>query len=87
MRNFYRHKYGGVYQKHTDAINTVDGSKMTVYTHIWPYDHGVYVRPKSEFDDGRFQSISGWDVKKIIRGDRELAKQQIEANHNASSPD
>lgn len=53
-RPTHRHKKGGLYRVMTDAVNEADRVPVVVYDDV---DGQVWVRPASEFWDGRFTAI------------------------------
>lgn len=53
-----QHRYGGVYTFVGHATNTVDGSPVVVYKHVWPFNTKLFSRPESEFYDKRFRKIT-----------------------------
>lgn len=59
----YRHYKGGIYRALDIARHTETQELMVVYEHLWPHEHGIFVRPQEMFfgylDDGkrRFEPI------------------------------
>lgn len=50
----HRHRKGGLYRHRTDGVLEADMSDVVIYDDA---EGRVWVRPKSEFDDGRFTLI------------------------------
>lgn len=69
---YYQHQYGGIYKFDDSGRSTIDSSVVVIYQHIYPFDVSVWVRPHSEFTDGRFRELS------IAECDIELQKPQKE---------
>lgn len=60
----YRHKKtGGIYSWQCDAIMESDGTQMTVYSNLSTNQY--YVRPSSEFYDGRFEEVTDENFEKV----------------------
>lgn len=83
---YYRHRYGGIYSVQVPkAISTVDKSLWVVYTHAYPFEYQVWVRPYDEWcEEGKFTEISGEELYKVFHRDREELKREIlEAKANS----
>jgi hypothetical protein len=75
----YKHKYGGIYDYITAAINADDKSMMVVYRHVYPFDEIMYVRKKVDFDE-KFKPISEQEYQSEIRRDRVQFQKIISEN-------
>ena len=81
MVRYYRHKYGGYYSYLFDVFNTVDGSCLAIYSHVWPYAQDVkFARPMSEFLDGRFREVDEIEIVAAKKKDRMKAIEEIRRN-------
>lgn len=75
---FYQHRYGGIYAvEFPKAKSSVDVSEWVVYTHIYPFEEEVWIRPYSEWTDGRFRPLEQEEYLHLIRRDREEFQQAI----------
>lgn len=85
---FYQHRYGGIYSvDKVKAKSSVDKSEWVVYTHIWPFEEEVWIRPYSEWTDGRFRPLEQNEYLDLIRRDREEFQREITANKEAANKD
>lgn len=50
----HRHRKGGLYRKIAEAVYEPDRSAVILYDEA---DGTIWVRPKSEFEDGRFEAL------------------------------
>jgi hypothetical protein len=77
---YYQHRYGGVYEVLVpEAKSTVDKSLWTVYNHVWPFDREAWIRPYSEWTDGRFRELTGDEVRDLFARNREEFQNEISA--------
>lgn len=59
LAGYVLHRDGGIYNIiHAKAKSSVDGSDVVVYEHVWPFEHGVWIRPLSEWTTDRFVGIT-----------------------------
>jgi hypothetical protein len=75
---YYQHRYGGVY--HVDkpkVLSTVDKSEWVVYTHAWPFEIETWIRPKTEWEDGRFREVFGEELLALFAKDRLEFQEEI----------
>lgn len=84
QRLLYRHKYGGIYQKMDVGISTVDLTPVVIYKHHYPFEQLTWVRPLSEFSDGRFTPITEEEYQIAITEDRDALIKRINENKKAS---
>lgn len=85
---FYQHRYGGIYSvDKVKAKSSADKSEWVVYTHIWPFEEEVWIRPYSEWIDGRFRLLEQNEYLDLIRRDREEFQREITANKEAANKD
>lgn len=64
---FYLHYKGGLYWKMFEGKLTDDKSDVIIYKHVYPHEVGVWVRNKTEFEDGRFRRVYN-DNKETLYG-------------------
>jgi hypothetical protein len=78
---FYQHKDGGFYEVCFLGTNTVDGSEVVIYQHMYPFASGAkFVRPKTEWTPDRFRKVSPADYfAALMSGDREKHQAEITA--------
>lgn len=74
---FYQHRYGGLYVPMSIGKSTVDRSEQVIYIHIFPFDRDVWVRPMTEWVDGRFTLLTVQEATEIQKYNREEFKVQI----------
>ncbi len=49
-KQYYKHKYGGIYCLLSEAKNKSNNDEVVVvYEHVYPFQKAVYVRNKDEF--------------------------------------
>lgn len=82
---FYQHRYGGIYTvEFAKAKSTVDKSEWVVYTHVYPFEADVWIRPYSEWVDGRFRPLQHNEYIELIRKDRAEFQTEITSARNAA---
>lgn len=75
---YYQHRYGGIYTVDFHRVkNTVDKSEWVVYTHVWPFEIETWIRPKLEFEDGRFRELEAGEYSNFLKCDREEFKRKV----------
>lgn len=75
---YYQHRYGGIYTvDFPQARSTVDKSEWVVYTHVYPFEVSQWLRPKAEWNDGRFKVIEGMDLRRVLDQPREVLQAAI----------
>lgn len=83
----YRHVDGGIYTTIFTGTSTVDLTEQVVYEHLWPFERKKWIRPSSEFFDGRFTEISHSEMIVLTRQfDEEYrieASKQVTTNRQA----
>jgi len=84
MRLLYRHKYGGIYEKLGIGVSTVDLTPVVIYEHHHPFEQLTWVRPLSEFSDGRFTPITEEEFRVAIMEDTDVLSKRINDNKAAS---
>ena len=77
LPRYYRHIDGGLYRSISLARHADDGSLVMVYEHLWPFEPGVWVRDKDEFEL-RFLETSEAAYVAAMQGDREQARQAVQ---------
>ena len=60
-----------------DATSTVDLSRLVIYKHVFPFEQKSWVRPYSEFTDGRFKEINALELRDLLTKDRAQAQMDI----------
>lgn len=79
---YFQHQYGGLYELLGTAKHSDDGSLVYVYSHIWPFEAQVWVRPATEWQ-GRFKPITAEELQRHCNGDRVAAAEAVRSNkHN-----
>lgn len=79
---YYQHSYGGLYQRISGnlAESTVDNVQHVIYIHIYPFEQKIWLRPATEWNDGRFTELTASEVDAILIKDREELKAEIATN-------
>lgn len=77
LQRYYRHVDGGLYRSISLARHADDGSVVMVYEHLWPFEPGVWVRGKDEFEQ-RFIETSEAACIAAMQEDREQARQAVQ---------
>ena len=75
---YFRHVDGGLYRFVAHARSADDTSELVVYEHLWPFDQGMWVRKRNEFD-ARFAPIDELTVKRAMKQDRTEAQARVNA--------
>lgn len=82
---FYQHRYGGIYRVVEPlTLNTIDKSEWVVYQHIYPFEEQIWCRPKKEWEDGRFKSLTPSELREQCNKDRDMFQKEIAANKLAA---
>jgi hypothetical protein len=79
---FYRHVDGGLYRFVTYARSADTAGDVVVYEHLWPFDPGLWVRDRKEFES-RFAPIDEPAVREALAGDQAAAQAQVTAAKSA----
>lgn len=74
----YRHMDGGLYRFVAHAMSADTDREVVVYEHLWPFEPGLWVRDRQEFE-ARFSPVSSEVVEAAQRGDREAAQAMVNA--------
>ncbi len=86
--SIYQHKYGGIYSVlAVKAISSEDASEWVVYTHIYPFPSQTYIRPVTEWSDGRFTKINQAQMSTLMQEDRNVFETQIRTAQAAATSD
>lgn len=82
---YYKHRYGGIYRLDGVGTSTVDGkTKVMVYTHIFPFEEQIWVRPIEQFTADRFTEISMVEAHSFMaRTDQDDYQAIVMANKKA----
>jgi hypothetical protein len=75
---FFRHVDGGLYRFVAYARSADDTSELVVYEHLWPFDQGMWVRKRAEFE-ARFAPTDELTVKRAMKQDRAEAQERVNA--------
>jgi hypothetical protein len=75
---YYRHTDGGLYRFVAYARSADTAGDVVVYEHLWPFDPGLWVRDRQEFEK-RFTSIDEFSVRRAMEQDRSAAQAQVAA--------
>jgi hypothetical protein len=75
---YFRHIDGGLYRFVFYARSADDAGDVVVYEHLWPFEQGLWVRKRSEFE-ARFSRIDEITVKRAMREDRIEAQERVNA--------
>jgi hypothetical protein len=84
LEGFVQHRYGGIYRVLSTGKSTIDASEVVIYTHVWPFEFGTWVRPMSEWTEDRFKPLTENEVIVLRQADREKACAAITAAKAAS---
>ena len=76
--HYFRHIDGGLYRFIAHARSADDESEVVVYEHLWPFDPGVWIRKRTEFE-ARFAPTDEMNVKRAMKQDRGEAQAQVRA--------
>jgi len=74
--HYFRHIDGGLYRFVAYARSADDAGEVVVYEHLWPFDAGLWVRKRDEFES-RFSPIDEITVKRAIKQDRTEAQERV----------
>jgi hypothetical protein len=75
---YFRHIDGGLYRFVANARSADDAGDVVVYEHLWPFEQGLWVRKRSEFE-ARFSSVDEITVKRAMKEDRAEAQVHVNA--------
>jgi len=75
---YFRHIDGGLYRFVAYARSADYAGDVVVYEHLWPFEPGLWVRKRSEFD-ARFSAIDEITVRRATKLDRAKAQEQVNA--------
>jgi hypothetical protein len=75
---YFKHTDGGLYRFVAHARSADSAKEVVVYEHLWPFDPGLWVRDRQEFED-RFLSIALEIVQQEMRLDRAHAQATVTA--------
>jgi hypothetical protein len=54
-KQYYKHKYGGIYCLLSEAKNKSNNDEVVVvYEHVYPFEKAMYVRNRDEFFNNNF---------------------------------
>lgn len=70
---YFRHIDGGFYRFVAHACSADDAGDVVVYEHLWPFDRGLWVRKRAEFET-RFSPVDELTIKRAMKEDRETAQ-------------
>lgn len=86
--SYYQHRYGGIYRVDKPlAFSTVDKTELVVYTHVWPFEAHTWVRPLSEWEDGRFRLLEEGELTKFLDRDVMEFREEITLAKEAAKRD
>jgi hypothetical protein len=74
----FRHIDGGLYRFIANARSADDAGDVVVYEHLWPFEQGLWVRKRSEFES-RFSPTDEITVKRAMKEDRVKAQERVNA--------
>ncbi len=77
IESFYQHRYGGLYIVNDVATHTGTKERLVIYTHLYPFESGVWARPISEWTEDRFTEITGSQLISLQQRDREEFQKEI----------
>jgi hypothetical protein len=75
---YFRHIDGGLYRFVANARSADDSGDVVVYEHLWPFEFGLWVRKRSEFET-RFLPVDEITVKRETRQNRADAQEKVNA--------
>jgi hypothetical protein len=75
---YFRHVDGGLYRFVAYARSADDAGDVVVYEHIWPFEQGLWVRKRAEFE-ARFSPTDEMTVKRAMKQDRAEAQERVNA--------
>jgi hypothetical protein len=75
---YFQHIDGGLYRFVAYARSADDAGDVVVYEHLWPFDAGLWVRKRSEFE-ARFSPIGEITVKHAASQNRAEAQERVNA--------
>jgi hypothetical protein len=75
---YFRHVDGGLYRFVAYARSAENARDVVVYEHLWPFDAGLWVRERKEFE-ARFAPVDEPAVRQALAGDQAAAQQQVTA--------
>ena len=73
---YFRHVDGGLYRFVAYARSADDTGELVVYEHLWPFEQGLWVRRRAEFER-RFAPTDEMTVKRSMKQDRSEAQAQV----------
>ena len=74
----FQHVDGGLYRFVNYARSADTGGEVVVYEHLWPFEPGLWVRNRAEFES-RFAPIDAGIALEQMRGDRSAAQAAVTA--------
>jgi hypothetical protein len=75
---YFRHVDGGLYRFVANARSADDAGDVVVYEHLWPFEQGLWVRKRGEFE-ARFQPIDEVTLRRETKHDRAEAQERVNA--------
>lgn len=75
---FFRHLDGGLYRFVAHARSADTTGELVVYEHLWPFEPGLWVRDRAEFE-ARFFPVAAGEVEAARQGDRAAAQAAVTA--------
>lgn len=75
---YYRHIDGGLYRFVAYARSADTTLEVVVYEHLWPFERGLWVRDRTEFEVG-FAPVEPVIVERAMQRDRTAAQAQVNA--------
>ena len=79
----YQHKYGGVYRLHYAARDAETKTEMIVYSHIFPFESQIWVRPLTEWTK-KFNLITTDEFTEISRKNKLQFQNEILSRKSGS---
>ncbi|WP_269533871.1 DUF1653 domain-containing protein [Chitinimonas sp. BJYL2] len=76
--HYYRHTDGGLYSFVAHARSADTTGPLVVYEHLWPFDQGLWVRDRTEFET-RFTPCTKAEVDAAMQGKRDEAQAAVNA--------
>lgn len=73
---YYQHVDGGLYRLVAHARSADTERDMVVYEHLWPFDRGLWVRDREEFE-ARFTPTIKTVVDAALQTDRVMAQTKV----------